>query len=165
MQKIKDSFFIALRDRLAVLNPLRTISVQGVSRPAILVVENELVAAGPQEPEVFYMHWGITTSAAGTERLEDPLMKVNCEISYWTEGSDDLSSQDRGRTLAALDRELMLMSEPKRAALKDFAVSPALDSGSSVFWTRPTLGETTKDGRKLMRSAKLDVFSFAEVSL
>src|SRR4051794_36352731 len=111
MQKIKDSFFIALRDRLAVLNPLRTVSVQGVSRPAILVIENELVAGGPQEPEVFYVHWGMTSAASGTERVEEPLVKVNCEISYSTEGSDDLSSQDRGRTLAALDRELMLIAE------------------------------------------------------
>src|SRR3954447_26029027 len=130
MQKIKDSFFIALRDRLGMLNPLRSISVQGVSRPAIVVIENELVAAGPLEPEVFYVHWGMTSAASGTERADEPMVKVNCEISYWTEGSDDLSNQDRGRTLGALDGELMLMSEPQRAALKDFATIPALDSGT-----------------------------------
>ena len=45
MQNIKDSFFIAIRDRLAALNPQRTVTIQGGSRPAILVIENEISAA------------------------------------------------------------------------------------------------------------------------
>jgi len=56
MQNIKDSFFIAIRDRLATLNPQRTVLVQGVSRPAILVIENEISAAAPREANVFYLH-------------------------------------------------------------------------------------------------------------
>jgi hypothetical protein len=164
MQNIKDSFFIAIRDRLAILNPLRTVSIRGANRPAILVVENEISAAAPRQAEVFYLHWGALTSASGTERLDNPLVKIACEIAYLTEGSDDLSNQDRGRTLASLDRELLAITNPSRSALKDFTQSPPLDFGGTVFWTRPVLGEITQDGRRLIRNAKLEVFSFAEVN-
>jgi hypothetical protein len=165
MQNIKDSFFIAIRDRLATLNPQRTVSIQGASRPAIVVIENEISAAAPREADVFYLHWGLSAAASGTERLERPLIKINCEVFYLTLGSDDLSSQDRGRALAALDRELLSITIPARSALKDFTQSPAQDLGSTVFWTRPVLGEIVQDGRRLMRTAKLDAFSFAEVNL
>jgi hypothetical protein len=164
MQNTKDSFFIAVRDRLAVFNPSRTILIQGVSRPAVLVIENEISAAAPHEPDVFYIRWGVSTSASGTERLEQPLIKTSCEISYLTEGTDDLSSQDRGRALATLDGELRSITTPARASLKDFTQSPPVDLGAAVFWTRPVLGEIAQDGRRLMRTAKLDVFSFAEVN-
>ena len=164
MQNIKDSFFIVVRDRLAILNPLRVVLIQGVSRPAILVTENELTAAAPRQANAFYIRWGISSSATGTERLDRPLLKLNCEFSYWTEGSDDLSSQDRGRALAGLDGELLSILTPSRAALKDFTQSPPLEIGAVVFWTRPVLSEITQEGRKLTRNAKLDLFSFAEVN-
>ncbi len=41
MQFAKDSFYIALRDRLAVLNPARTVYLDGVTRPAVIVAENQ----------------------------------------------------------------------------------------------------------------------------
>src|SRR6266850_1973285 len=110
MQNIKDSFFIAIRDRLATLNPQRTVSIQGI--------ENEISAAAPREAGVFYLHWGLSAAASGTERLEKPLIKINCEVFYLTLGSDDLSSQDRGRALATLDRELLSITIPARSALK-----------------------------------------------
>jgi len=53
MQNTKDSFFIAVRDRLAILNPSRVVLIQGVSRPAILVTENELTAAAPKQANAF----------------------------------------------------------------------------------------------------------------
>ena len=37
MQAAKDSFFMALRDRLMALNPARTVNLDGVSVPGILV--------------------------------------------------------------------------------------------------------------------------------
>src|SRR5437763_10731285 len=130
MQTIKDSFYIALRDRLAALNPARTVTVLGVTRPAVLVIENELADSAPLLPEAFYLSWGSCDSASGTERLDSPLLQLACEITYWTQGSDDLSGQDRGRTLAQLDSELLAIATPPRAALKDHAQSPAVDLGT-----------------------------------
>src|SRR5436190_6330031 len=102
MQTIKDSFYIALRDRLGTLDPARTVTVLGVTRPAVLVIENELADAAPLLPKTFYLIWTSCDSASGTERLDLPLLRLACEITYWTQGSDDLGSQDRGRTLAQL---------------------------------------------------------------
>src|SRR3954465_3057417 len=121
MQTIKDSFYIALRDRLAALNPARTVIVLGVTRPAVIVLENEAADAAPHLPEAFYLMWKACSAASGTERLDLPLLKLTCEISYWTQGSDELSSQDRGRTIAKLDEELLSIVTPPRAALKDFS--------------------------------------------
>ena len=48
MQSAKDSFYSALRDRLAVVNPGRSVTLQGVARPAIFVAENEpIISAAP----------------------------------------------------------------------------------------------------------------------
>ncbi len=41
MQATKDSFYLTLRDRLAQADPGRTITVDGITRPAIVVVEND----------------------------------------------------------------------------------------------------------------------------
>ncbi len=40
MQFAKDSFFLALQSRLAGLNPARTVTINGATVPAVLVVEN-----------------------------------------------------------------------------------------------------------------------------
>ena len=56
MQNAKDTFYVTLRDRLAALNPARTMVVRGVTRPGVLVEENELVSA--YEPvDVFCLRW------------------------------------------------------------------------------------------------------------
>ena len=41
MQAAKDTFLKTLAGRLALLNPGRTVVVDGVARPAVLAVENE----------------------------------------------------------------------------------------------------------------------------
>ena len=58
MQFAKDSFYMALRDRLASLNPQRTVTVNGVSRPAVIVAENEVVVPVEPLPDTFYIEWG-----------------------------------------------------------------------------------------------------------
>ncbi len=162
MQTTKDSFFIALRDRLAALNPARTVTLLGSTRPAIIVPENEVADAAEPQPETFYITFGATSAAANTERLEHPLQQLTCEINYHTEGSADLSNQDRGRTLAALDDELLAITSPVNAELKDYSQSPAADLGTSIFWTRPTLAAAKQLGNKLSRSATLTIFTHLE---
>ena len=164
MQNTKDSFFIAMRDRLTVLNPARTMTVLGVTRPAILVPENEVADAADLLTEAFYITFGTFSVAPGAERLDFPLQQLACEITYSTEGSTDLSSQDRGRTLATLDDELLAITLPAQAALKDYSQSPAADLSANVFWTRPTLSAPKQVANKLIRTAALTIFSHMETA-
>ena len=56
MQNAKDSFYMALRTRLATINPERTILLRGAVRPGILVEEAE--APFSQLPnDVFVLRW------------------------------------------------------------------------------------------------------------
>ena len=56
MQNAKDTFYMTLRDRLAAVNPARTMVVRGVTRPGSLVEENELVSAD-QPVDAFCLRW------------------------------------------------------------------------------------------------------------
>ena len=56
MQNAQNTFYITLRNRLATLNPSRTIYLRGVTRPGILVEGNELVIAEPYS-DVFLLRW------------------------------------------------------------------------------------------------------------
>src|SRR5579883_1566813 len=58
MQFAKDSFAVALRERLAALNPGRTVTLGGVQRPAVVVRENEMPNAAEPAMECFYLEWG-----------------------------------------------------------------------------------------------------------
>ena len=164
MQTTKDSFFSALNDRLAVVNPLRIVVVEGVVRPAVVVVENELATTNPFEPNTFYLIWGAAIHAMGNPNVPQPLLELDCQIAYWTEGSDALSYQDRGRALAALDEDLLAIASPANARLQDFTVTPPVDLSAAIFWTIPEFSKITEDGRKLLRQATLKVFYLSELN-
>ncbi len=160
MQNVKDSFYLALRDRLAELNPERKIVIGGQERPAIVVAENELVAAASPLLEVFHLNW----SKAGAVTADEPapLLKVQCDISYCTEGSDEKNAQDRGRVLAAMDRELLNICRPGRTEIEDPSQEPSFHPGNLLFWSLPELGETKADGRRLSRNATVELFAITE---
>jgi len=42
MQAAKDTFLMTLAARLAVVNPARTVTMDGEMRPAVLALENEI---------------------------------------------------------------------------------------------------------------------------
>ena len=74
-----------LRNRLVTVDPQRTITIDGATRPAIVVAENEPPNAGPPLCDAFYLHWGgarPVLPSAGT------LMEMECTISYRTKGTD-----------------------------------------------------------------------------
>ena len=103
MQNAKDTFYETLRNRLAALNPERTIVVRGVTRPGVLVEENEL-ATGFHLPNCFRLRWlQDATDADGAM----PLMTLTCAIDYETPGTPANGGMDRGRMLAAMDGELL----------------------------------------------------------
>jgi len=139
MQSAKDSFYVALRDRLAALNPQRTVTVNGVTRPAVLVVENESITAAGPLPEAFYLGWGNAQPVAATLNGQPPLLALECTVSYWTGGSAEMQGVDRGRTLAQLDYELLTICTPPSTPMCDYTQTPPAPLGANVLWTLPQL--------------------------
>jgi hypothetical protein len=163
MQYAKDSFYMALRERLMTVNPSRTVAIGGTFVPAVLVTENLPATNSLPSPCTFYLAWGKARVSLqeGTPR---PLIALECRISYSSAGSGELST-DRGRVLAALDNELLLICRPRQTAKQDFTTSPATDLGTKVLWSDPELGEVQGNGGVLQRVAKLTVYFFPEADL
>lgn len=161
MQRAKDTFYIALRDRLATLNPARTALVRGIVRPAVLVEENEL--AGDYPPlNAFRLRWtGLEVDSHGPM----PLAKMRCEIRYATAGNSGNGGMDRGRMMAAMDAELAeaLNDAPQRALKNNYAVSgsPRADR-TNVFWGDVQFGALVANGEQLERTATVDLYSYQE---
>src|ERR1700683_1037892 len=179
MQFAKDSFFLALQQRLAGLNPARTVTINGATVPAVVVVENLPPASAEPQPDAFYIEGGAGNAA---------LMSLNCVISYYTLGTVQ-SMVDRGRVLGQLDNELLGICQPTNTEKFDYTQSPSADLGTSVFWNQPAFQEATtsgvedntaayqgravrraiyeqayQDGR-VERRAELTIFFFSEVTL
>jgi hypothetical protein len=187
MQFAKDSFFVALQQRLAGLNPGRTVTVNGATVPAILVSENLPPSSAEPQPNTFYIEWG-TAKVIDGHGGDAALMSLRCVISYYTLGTVP-SMVDRGRALGQLDNELLGICQPPNAEKLDYTQSPSADLGTSVFWSQPAFEEATtnavedntigyqgrtvrraayeqayQDGR-VERRAELTVFFFSEVTL
>lgn len=187
MQFAKDSFFLALQQRLAGLNPARTVMINGATVPAVLVPENLPPASAEPQPNTFYIEWG-TATVVGGHAGDVALMRLACVISYYTLGTVQ-SMVDRGRLLGQLDNELLAICQPTNTEKYDYTQSPGVDLGTAVFWNQPTFQEATtsgvedntlayqgravrraiyeqayQDGR-VERRAELTVFFFSEVTL
>ena len=162
MQFAKDSFYVALRDRLAALDPARTVVVAGRMRPAVLVDENEPANSAPPLPNAFHLAWGIPEIVKGAESARRPLMKIDCTIAYRIAGTQS-GAVDRGRALAALDAELLRLADPPRTPKRDQTHIPPVELGSTVFWGLPEFGAMGSAHDELRRQARLAVFFFSEV--
>lgn len=158
MQNAKDSFYIALRNRLAQINPQRIVMLRATQRPGLLMEEAEAVV--PETPnDVFVIRW---TDASLDTTLDSVLEKQTCEISYATSGSSGASGLDRGRALAEMDRELQSMTSPLYTQKYRYAVTPAVAMQTQVFWSTPRLGAVMSLRDRLTRIATVDLFSFQE---
>jgi hypothetical protein len=161
MQATKDSFYITLRDRLVTVDPQRTISLDGATRPAIVVVENEPPGTPPTLCDAFYLHWG----AARAARPETgTLLEMECVISYRTKGSDANGNLDRGRDLASLDNDILAICSPPHAAKCDYSAGAAVDLGSTLFWTPPAFSALVNAPPYLGREVSVTVFFYPEVN-
>jgi hypothetical protein len=134
MQAAKDSFYMALRQRLSVLNPARTMVIDGVTLPAIVVRENMEPRFNEAQPGAFYIDFGGIVIAESTR----PLLGLDCHIWYASEGSGG-SGVDRGRVLAEMDAELLGICNPPHTEMRDYSQSPSADLGSGIFWTVPVM--------------------------
>src|ERR1700749_2902946 len=122
MQFAKDSFFLALQQRLAALNPARTVTVNGATVPAVLVVENLPPASAEPQANTFYVEWGIATVLDG-HAGNSALMSLGCVIRYYTLGTVP-SMVDRGRVLGQLDDELLGICQPTNTEKMDYTQAP-----------------------------------------
>ncbi len=156
MQNAKDSFYIALRDRLAALNPVRMVKVRGAQRPSLLVEDAE-TAQNQLMNDVFVLRW---TSVAVVPQYSCRLISLSCELIYSTSGTQGIAGLDRGRSLSEMDRELLAILHPLCTPKRDYAPTAAMRT--NVFWTEPELGITVADRNALTRTARTTVFSFEE---
>ncbi len=161
MQPTKDSFYIALRDRLIAVDPNRTITLDGATRPAIAVIENEPPSGALQPSGTFYLRWGNARTAAG---FAGGLMAMECSISYCTKGSLQSGSLDRGRDLAELDNDLLAICAPPRSAKNDYSSGSPVALGSTIFWTEPMLNSAKTTPPYAGREITVTVFFYPEVN-
>lgn len=161
MQFTKDTFFLALRDRLAALAPTHTVVVDGLARPAVLVAENEPTTSAPPLPRAFYLRFGACEVVASAAASHAPLRRLECEVSYHT-SPDAGDSYARGRSLGALDAELLRLCDPPQAAKCDGTRTPPVPLGSTISWSQPQFAAPEDDGSQLVRRARLSLFFYAE---
>ena len=158
MQNAKDSFYMALRARLAALNPERTILLRGAVRPGILVEEAEAPFA--QLPaDVFVLRWlGLGVDV----ELDSAMAAEQCEILYSTCGSQSFGGLDRGRMLSAMDEELISIAQPFHTAKLSYLATPPAALLTQVFWDEPAFGPRMTQRDQLSRAATVTVFSYQE---
>jgi hypothetical protein len=161
MQRAKDTFYIAMRDRVASLNPARTVLVRGVLRPGVLVEENELAVEYPPA-NAFRLRWtALSVNPAGAM----PLVKMRCEINYSTAGNPGNGGMDRGRLMAVMDAELVaaVNEAPQNAAKKDYAIPAGPEvPQTNIFWSEVAFEPLQLNGEQLERVATVDVYSYQE---
>jgi hypothetical protein len=158
MQNAKDSFYMALRNRLAVINPDRTILLRGTVRPGIVVEEAE-APFSPLPSDVFVLRWvglGIDTDLASTMAAEE------CEILYQTCGTQSFGGLDRGRALSEMDEELVAILQPYYTPKLNYTPTPPAAMLTQVFWDEAAFTPLVVQRDLLSRSAKVTVLSYQE---
>jgi hypothetical protein len=166
MQNARDTFYVTLRDRLAAVNPARTIVLRGVTRPGVLVEENELASA-TVPVNAFCLRWtGLSVDAQGAL----PLAMMTCEISYATDGDSGNGGMDRGRLLAGMDAELVsaVSAAPQNVTKMNYVGAAGgsglapVAMGTNVFWGDAAFGAAVVNGERLERVATVVVFCYQE---
>jgi hypothetical protein len=159
MQNAKDTFYVTLRNRLATLNPNRTMLLRGVLRPGILVEEAEAVVPMPPA-DVFVLRW----TTLGTDvNLPLVLARLECEILYTTGGTQAASGLDRGRALEEMDAEVLGLLSPNCAPKMDYTQTPPVQLNTPVFWTPANFTPAVTLRDRLSRSAMVTIFAYQEL--
>jgi hypothetical protein len=158
MQNAKDSFYMALRTRLAAINPERTILLRGAMRPGILAEEAE-APFGQLPNDVFILRWqglGVDLNIGST------MVAEQCEILYQTCGTQSYGGLDRGRSLSEMDEELAAMVQPFYTPKLNYTVTPPASMLTKVFWDEPGFTPVVIQRDRLSRSASVMVYSYQE---
>jgi hypothetical protein len=160
MQAAKDTFLKTLADRLAVVNPARTVMLDGASRPAVIAVENENPLSADSELETFLLSW----EGAGQATAGAALMYMDCKLIYGSRGTDDMLRTDRGRIVTAMDGELLQLCLQHRTAKCDYTQTPPSPLGTNIFWTQPVMEAPSEVNGVLQRTVTVRLFFFPEVA-
>jgi hypothetical protein len=96
--------------------------------------------------------------------LASNMTAMECEIAYGTCGSQSFGGLDRGRALAAMDRELTAMLQPASAAKNNYTVNPPAPMLTQVFWDEPVFTPIATQRDRLSRTARVMVYSYQEPS-
>jgi hypothetical protein len=160
MQAAKDTFLKTLAGRLAAVNPMRTVTMDGAARPAVLTLENEIPMRAETELETFLLDWQSAAEVVPGQGL----MRMECKVSYGSQGTDDLLRTDRGRILTAMDSELLDICTPRRAVKSDYTQTPAAALETFIFWNAPVLEAVKSANGVLQRAATITLFFFPEVA-
>lgn len=155
LQSAKDSLYVALRGRLAALDPGRTATIGGVLRPGMALAATLHAPVDEGIAGVFYLGFGKVEAVA--DSAADELVKVECVVSYRATASAEGLADAEGQ-LATMDAELMAICRPYSTALMDYTQTPAVGLGDAVFWSAPQMGETKAADGYLAREAKLTLF-------
>jgi hypothetical protein len=164
VQNAKDTFYEMLRGRLAVLNPERTVNVRGVTRPAVMVEENELATVFTLS-DCFRLRWQEESVDADGAM---PLVTMQCVIEYETAGTAVSAGMDRGRLLAAMDGELLaaLSTQPQHTLKYNYSPlvvgKPAIAMNTEIWWSEPTFGSVEAKRNRITRAAAVSVMSYQE---
>jgi hypothetical protein len=161
MQATKDSFYITLRDRLVQVDPTLTITIDGATRPAIVVMENEPPGSLPRQNDAFYLEWGGVRSVGPAN---SSLAAMDCVITYTTAGQKETGGVGRGRALGALDADLLAIAAPAQAHKYDYSSGAPIELGSYIFWSAPELKAAKTEATQVGREAHLVVFFHPEVN-
>jgi hypothetical protein len=158
MQNAKDSFYMALRTRLATITPERTVLLRGAVRPGILVEEAE-APFSPPPSDVFILRW---LSLGVDLDLGSALTVAECEIAYQTCGTQSFGGLDRGRSLTGMDEELVAMLQPFNTPKLNYTATPPAAMLTRVFWGEPGFVPVITQRDRLSRSVKVMVYSYQE---
>lgn len=153
MQAVKDSFYMALRRRLAQSYPQRTMG--DANQPALVVCENVCEPWLPAN-DILYLRW------TGDEKLPADAAAagwraLNCEIAFGSAGTESANGEDRGRAVDELEAELRSILEPHQTALLDYAEDPPATLNATLLWTHATLDDAKDTGAVIHRIARLSV--------
>ncbi len=135
--------------------------LDGATRPAIAVIENEPASGAPLLCDAFYLYWG---NARPAIPAIGNMMAMECTISYCTRGSVQNASLDRGRDLASLDNDLLAICSPPQTVKNDYSSGTPVSLGSTIFWTQPMLNAAKSIPPYLGREITVTVYFYTEVN-
>ena len=164
MQNAKDTFYEVLRGRLAAENPQRTVVIRSVTRPGLVVDENELQVSGLL-PDCFHLQW--TTEAVEAQGAL-PLVTMGCQVSYVTAGTAAHGGMDRGRALAAMDGELLaaVSQAPQNVGKSNYGElvngGAPVAMATRIWWGDAVFGAAKVERERVARTATVAVMSYEE---
>ncbi len=160
MENARNTFYLALRNTLALVNPQRVTVVRGVERPGILVEENESATA-LAAPDIFVLRW---TELVCHQQHSLALMEQQVELLYWTEGHSTNGGLDRGRLLSQMDSEVAQILGAGNAVKQNFGVVPPVNLATCIFWTGRSFAPMVTNKNRVSRVAKVTLYSYEEAA-